>query len=295
LSMTAWNLTDIFPAPGNSSRVMSSDTTSDGVYRPAVETTLGKQQYDLATPVLSDSYQISGQEAVPKEFRHRGWFYWTAQMLRLALKPSSQLQLDVVETMQATRLSDALAGDAPVLGMHVRRGDSCSEDEKARMARTCSPLANYMSEIDEYAQRMGVQTIYLATDSNDVLNETAAYPQYTFIYMRMQRKPPERLIDIVVDERMHAGETYLTQREVHLATLDMLLLSKCDMFVGKFTSNFFRTAYALKAAECDCAVPFVSLDAPWCFDYGVKAGSNFDFPLANPFSDQGAGDNRFWC
>ena len=43
---------------------------------------------------------------------------------------------------------------------------------------------------------------------------------------------------------------------------------QCDLFVGKFSSNFFRTAYELHSAACDCAAPFESLDHPWCFDWG---------------------------
>ena len=53
-----------------------------------------------------------------------------------------------------------------------------------------------------------------------------------------------------------------------------LLLSMCDVFVGKHTSNVFRTAYELHVARCDCAPPFVSLDAPWCADWGVWAGDS---------------------
>eukprot|EP00966_Prymnesium_polylepis_P117498 2716046-Prymnesium_polylepis.2 len=54
----------------------------------------------------------------------------------------------------------------------------------------------------------------------------------------------------------------------------MFLLAQCDYFVGKFTSNFFRIAYELKAAQCDCAPPFVSLDAPWCFDFAAEIGKS---------------------
>ena len=61
--------------------------------------------------------------------------------------------------------------------------------------------------------------------------------------------------------------------------VDLLLLAQCTAFVGKFTSNFYRAAYALHAAGCECAAPFVSLDAPWCFDYGLTEGRNWDFPF----------------
>ena len=63
------------------------------------------------------------------------------------------------------------------------------------------------------------------------------------------------------------------------ASICLPVATQCDLFVGKFTSNFFRTAYELKAAQCDCAPPFASLDAPWCFDYATWAGtSNITLP-----------------
>ena len=52
-----------------------------------------------------------------------------------------------------------------------------------------------------------------------------------------------------------------------LTTIDVMLLAQCDLFVGKFSSNYFRAAYELKSAGCDCAAPFESLDHAWCFDW----------------------------
>ena len=69
--------------------------------------------------------------------------------------------------------------------------------------------------------------------------------------------------------------------EAEAALVDLLLMSEGTGFVGKFTSNIFRAAYSLRAAQCDCAPLFASLDAPMCFDYGVRAGRNWEFPVVN--------------
>ena len=55
------------------------------------------------------------------------------------------------------------------------------------------------------------------------------------------------------------------------AALDLLLLAEGVALVGKFTSNMDRIAYALMSAANgrNCLRPFVSLDAAWCFDFGV--------------------------
>lgn len=61
-------------------------------------------------------------------------------------------------------------------------------------------------------------------------------------------------------------------------SIELHLLSQCDLLVGKHTSNYFRAAFELHAAECDCVPPFVSLDAPWCFDYGRRIGRSRALP-----------------
>ena len=60
--------------------------------------------------------------------------------------------------------------------------------------------------------------------------------------------------------------------EAEAVIVDILLLSEGDFFVGKFSSNIDRIAFSLIAARKQGVVPYVSLDSPWCFDFGVKAG-----------------------
>ena len=47
--------------------------------------------------------------------------------------------------------------------------------------------------------------------------------------------------------------------------VEVQLLSECDGFVGKFTSNMDRVIYALAAARSNAQIPYISLDAPFCF------------------------------
>ena len=71
-------------------------------------------------------------------------------------------------------------------------------------------------------------------------------------------------------------------REVFLlwqAALEMLLLSRAHVFVGKFSSGLFRAAYAIAAARAGALPPYISLDASWCSDYAVRAGVNERFPF----------------
>ena len=54
----------------------------------------------------------------------------------------------------------------------------------------------------------------------------------------------------------------------------LLLLGSTDMFVGKFTSNLDRIAFALMVSRSNgCLPPYVSLDSAWCFQ-DLNATSN---------------------
>ena len=101
---------------------------------------------------------------------------------------------------------------------------------------------------------------------------------------------PRRLLRRRIWERFVWKMTDWSQAQAWDATVDLMLLKECDLFVGKFSSNFFRAAFALRAADCDCMPPFVSLDAPWCFDYGLRRGRNWDFP--RNLSDRSARRDR---
>jgi len=53
------------------------------------------------------------------------------------------------------------------------------------------------------------------------------------------------------------------------AVVDMLLLSEASVFIGKFTSSFFRAALEIAGGRCKCVPPYSSLDSSWCFGNGL--------------------------
>ena len=107
---------------------------------------------------------------------------------------------------------------------------------------------------------------------------------------------PSWVWDGIIAKNTEDNRTDINEHVARLTSIDMMLMSQCDMFVGKFTSNFFRTAYELKAAECDCAPPFTSLDAPWCFDYGLLEGRNWNYPARDNATELlERGGNRLQC
>jgi hypothetical protein len=64
-------------------------------------------------------------------------------------------------------------------------------------------------------------------------------------------------------------DAYLEAQNV---IIDIMLLSEGDAFVGKFSSNIDRIAFALLSAKKKGLSPYTSLDSKWCFDFGQQAG-----------------------
>lgn len=81
------------------------------------------------------------------------------------------------------RLVDTGAGEghwnesAPVIAMHVRRGDACDSftDRRGtgRRGRPCYPLKLYMADAERLRKAYGSDTIHLATDAEAVVREAA--------------------------------------------------------------------------------------------------------------------------
>ena len=230
---------------------------------------------------------MTDAHAIPAAFRHLGSFWWVSQLTRRLLRPRRTLRAMVRAAAHESGLSAALAARRPVIGMHVRHGDSCMTDEQTRTARSCDPLSRYMGAIDGYARSVGATTVFLATDSEAVLADARRlFPAYTFLHVPnvsrtgVTKPSPTEIVDVVLKRRAQTGVGLeATQHDALLAAVDALLLARTDVLVGKFSSGLFRAAYAIAAARLRGALPpFISLDAPWCSDHGVGAGHNDDFP-----------------
>mmetsp|Transcript_89758 Transcript_89758/g.187528 ORF Transcript_89758/g.187528 Transcript_89758/m.187528 type:complete len:1250 (-) Transcript_89758:81-3830(-) len=252
---------------------------------PAAEAGLQRfcPAHDLATPGVKCKEQVSPgchywhwkpiEVRVPEQFQSMGLFWWTAQQWTWLLRPSAEVAAKVNSLKEAWGWEDK----RPILGMHVRHGDSCMSSEGGRTGRKCEGIEVYMqamSKMDQY----NYKTIFLATDDLKVANEAKEkYPQYNWLIgspsasqMRNQGDGWKHRFEELAFEK--GGDNMDLKTEFKEVLSDILLLSDVDGFIGKFTSNVDRISYALNYGRRGCAVPFASLDAYWCNDYGLETG-----------------------
>jgi len=234
------------------------------------------------------------EQGLPSRYERLGWSWWISQLLAHVMRPSAAIEAQVVAELQTSGLAAALQEGTRVVGVHVRQGDVCSAMESQRTRRSCSPLRDYMREVARLDP--AARTIYLCTDSEDIIKQAKEYSSYRFLYsthvQRSTSSRPPALWDTRVWAFYKWGKTDWTHGQAVDAIVDMLLLSRAHSFVGKFSSNFFRAAYSVHNAACDCIAPFISLDAPWCFDFGVEEGKNWEFPLINTSGSGGLAGSK---
>ena len=172
-------------------------------------------------------------------------------------------------------LGNQSASHVPVLGMHVRDGDSCGDEARhlnrnhSLAVRECVGLHGDMPDVVKVARRYNIRHIYLATDGGErVYNQTKDYPEFTW-YFQNRRKWQDANDEITESLIKGTHDVYAIGTET---LMDAWTLAQADVLVGKFTSNVFRAAVEISSGENGCVKPYVSLDAMWCMEWGLPRG-----------------------
>ena len=183
---------------------------------------------------------------------------------------------EIVPYAMGEAMSEAIAdataklGEArrPWVAAHLRRGDACRDG--AYMGRTCSSGDDYARACCDAGRKYGFGTLIVATDSSSALAELTA--------ALAERRCPftvKATSDTSVDDKTRESarvEDLLesnvldSAKEFAGVLVDVFLLASGDVYIGKFTSNLDRLAYALLVARKGVAAPYVSLDTAWSKD-----------------------------
>ena len=236
---------------------------------------------------------------IPAEYRSEGLFWWVAQTWSWLLRPDPTLraEIDILKT------SLQWEHHRPILAIHLRGGDSCIDGQNTGNGgawRKCSTLAEMLVEAKYLMELYTFGAIFLATDVDAVLAEARAITASNELGIPILTAPPRMstaklrgavrshkkvgvhkdgsrqnaTTDLRFEDTIRMGlvNPTLDTREV---IRDLHLLSEADAFVGKYSSNIDRIAIALSYGNKQCAVPFTSIDSPWCTNFGWGIGRNF--------------------
>jgi hypothetical protein len=157
---------------------------------------------------------------------------------------------------------------APVLGMHVRRGDAAAAASDGsspdRATRRSFSLHEYLDAADRICGEHDIRHIFLATESIEEIEAAQRLrPQYTFLWLPHDRSlfPDIRssgtfIEDLALEHPEIAKPLALT------AIQDLYFFCECDAFVGTFNSEFSILAWLLAVGGRGHVVPYTSLSRP---------------------------------
>lgn len=187
-------------------RPILSITDAQGVERSQVDLREGEAGIELSKPSTHptpvSAHSANGYDAlVPEPFKPLGWLGYTTALLGWLARPNELLEHKLRVRLATSGLGAALSFGKPVIGMHVRLGDACADGW--RTGRSCDPLKTYMKVANRIRRDTGASTIYLATDTPDIVEQTKDFPEWTFLRMR---EPMEAAADL---HKKSAGATRL--------------------------------------------------------------------------------------
>ena len=167
-------------------------------------------------------------------------------------------------------VGDAAAGASRplVIGMHIRRGDSCSNGRYCPKNLTSS----YFAAAAQLRATYGANHILLATDDGEAASMCAQrHMGFVCTTQSIERSKflngnvagTAGLIENRVAQHDQKDDP-LSGSAVSLDALaDIDMLADADMFVLLFRSCFARVAYGLALARNNRPPPVISLEAPW--------------------------------
>jgi hypothetical protein len=208
----------------------------------------------------------------PMRYAHRGWLWFTSQVLYFLLQPNADMRLRISQERAriAARWNQEEVWDGrPIAAVHVRHGDKSTE------VRGFS-LGAYMDAVDRFRDaNPDLRTVLLSTEDQSVIDATSQFPDYTFIYTDYPRLNGVIEDDIRTGKLNGRGEATNALLNLYLAVLE------CDYLVATFSSNWGRLLLKMmyaagrkrRSGGSSDLPRYTSLDA-WSHDVSMRLDSN---------------------
>jgi hypothetical protein len=184
-------------------------------------------------------------------FEGIGLFQWSSTLLGLIARPRGGIQAKL------QRLKSVVGFVRPIIGLHVRYGDGCLPNQMHRPP--CEPLEAYVEELSRMADTYNVSRVYVASDSEEVIEGLRGLGGMEVLHMPLDRS----MFDSKwwIDHRAAYG--LVDRKQVaESAMLDMLMLAECDYLIGTFSSHFSMAALELSVYNKGHVPPYVSRHHP---------------------------------
>jgi len=184
---------------------------------------------------------------VPKQYAEHGYFWWKAQEIAYALRPTADTKRALADHKKAIGWP---ADGTPVHGMQVRRTDKVEGKLKEADA---VPLSTYAERLlDKVAttrvpQSAAVRTVFLASDDPKIRKEANKVAAQLAVRFLQNPPAPPRTIGVFTGRALKDA-------------LDILALADTATLVFTYSSGFGALAFLIKLAREGYCGSWISVD-----------------------------------
>mmetsp|Transcript_32499 Transcript_32499/g.73014 ORF Transcript_32499/g.73014 Transcript_32499/m.73014 type:complete len:662 (-) Transcript_32499:1362-3347(-) len=168
------------------------------------------------TPTYTANYQLHNDWHLPQQLNTSGGglFFFISQLSRFLMTPNRNLEALV------RRVKRRIGYEHPIMGVHVRHGDSCPkwEDKHSHLpGAKCEKLERYVEEMYAMKRLYGVDRVFVCTDDPVVIEELSLVTDFQFVFVPFDRKLFSasdwaielKLLMATLDRRLAAESTIL--------------------------------------------------------------------------------------
>eukprot|EP00281_Chroomonas_sp_CCMP1168_P016142 CAMPEP_0206213320 /NCGR_PEP_ID=MMETSP0047_2-20121206/1060_1 /ASSEMBLY_ACC=CAM_ASM_000192 /TAXON_ID=195065 /ORGANISM="Chroomonas mesostigmatica_cf, Strain CCMP1168" /LENGTH=544 /DNA_ID=CAMNT_0053635463 /DNA_START=142 /DNA_END=1774 /DNA_ORIENTATION=- len=200
---------------------------------------------------------------IPPAYRaySHGVLWWYSQLVGFVIRPNERL-LSMIRGMK-----NMIGYSHPVLGVQVRRGDSCAHAGSSTIRPPCQSIDTYIALSEKFISAYGYKQIFLATDDQEVVEQFRQHATVKVVSLPVDRGIFDS--SFFIEYRLMKG--YTDGEAVTRSTLlDLFLLAEADALVAGFGSHFGRMAFELSVYIKGYVPPYSSVDYPYCSHFKEK-------------------------
>jgi hypothetical protein len=203
----------------------------------------------------------------------------TAHALRLIYTLNSTFELEVesilpLEMRKTFRVNKQLRDRQCIIGVHMRRGDSCIDTVgSSSKRRECHSVSKYLSIAMDYQKANNeCKTLFVSSDDANAVLEMVLQANDSFSVLVANVNREKYAVngsvgrDELIERRAFSDKPLDRLEIITEAIADVYGLSRCDMIIGHLGESVFsQTALLLNFAFNGVMPPFATINFPMCY------------------------------